>query len=166
MVKTIVRVLLMSGVIAVFTTATHAAQAPEQGSVGESHHEQKSIVGSWLGTFDNGERILMSFTSDGIALSSVQTEVSLTQPVLTPSHGVWTSLGGRRFALTGMVILYDIQTGEYRGFGKLRGVLALDKGGDSMSGTPVVTLYGPDGNPFATFPHPIRLTRMKVEPLD
>jgi hypothetical protein len=166
MVKTIVRVLVMSGVLAVFATATQASQAAGQDGVSSSNREQKSIVGSWLGTFDNGERILMSFTSDGIALSSVQTEVSLTQPVLTPGHGVWTRLDGRRFALTSMVILYDIQTGEYRGFGKLSGVLTVDKDGDSMSGTPIVNLFGPDGNPFATFPHPVRFARMKIEPLD
>src|SRR6266403_4640578 len=109
MATRICRALLMIGVIGVFTSATLAAQDAEQGSVRESRQEQKSIVGSWLGTFENGERILMSFTSDGIALSSVQSEVSLTQPVLTPGHGVWTRLGGRRFALTSMVILYDIQ---------------------------------------------------------
>ena len=84
MVKTIVRVLVMSGVIAVFTTATQTSQAAGQDAVSSSNREQKSIVGSWLGTFDNGERLLMSFTSDGIALSSVQSEVSLIQPVLTP----------------------------------------------------------------------------------
>lgn len=115
MVKRIFRVLLMSGVIGVFTTATHAAQAPEPGSARDSHDEQKSIVGSWWGTFENGERILMSFTSDGIVLSSVQTEVSVTNPVLTPGHGVWTQVGRRQFAITDIVILYDIQTGEYRG---------------------------------------------------
>ena len=83
MVKSMVRVLVMSGVIGVFTTATYAAQAADQREVGQ---DQKSIVGSWMGINETGERWLTSFTSDGIVLNSVQSEVSLTRPVgvLTP----------------------------------------------------------------------------------
>jgi hypothetical protein len=165
MVKRIFRVLLMSGVLGVFTTTTHAAQAPEQGSVRESHQERKSIVGSWMGTFENGERILMSFTSDGIVLSSVQTEVSSTNPVLTPGHGVWIQVGKRQFAITDIVILYDIQTGEYRGAGKLRGLLTLDEAGN-LDGNTKVEIFDLNGNLAITFPHPFRLTRITVDSLD
>ena len=131
MVKRVFRVLLMSVVIGVFTTATHAAQTPDQGSVGESQHEQKSIVGSWMGTFENGERILMSFTSDGIVLSSVQTEVNSTNPVLTSGHGVWTQVGRRQFAMTDVVIFYDIQTGEDPGGRQATWVAHARRGGKS-----------------------------------
>src|SRR6476620_12623845 len=101
------RVLLMSGAIAVFTIATQPMQAAEQGGV---EQDQKSIVGSWMGVNETGERWLSSFTSDGIALNSVQSEVSSTrQPgVLTPAHGVWARLDDRRFAITEVAIFYDI----------------------------------------------------------
>src|SRR5262245_53691610 len=97
MVKRIFAALLMTGVIVSVTTSMPASQAAEQG---DSRQEGQSIVGSWFGTLDNGERIVMSFTADGINFSSVQSEVSLSKPVLTPSHGVWTRLGGRQFATT------------------------------------------------------------------
>ena len=119
-----------------------------------------------MATLDNGERLLFSFTSDGIDLSSVQSEVSLTNPVLTPGHGVWTHLGGRQFAITDMVILYDIQTGEFQGSGKLRALLTLDKPGDRMSGTAKIEIFGPDGSVVVTFSHVIRFARIKVERLD
>jgi hypothetical protein len=165
MVKNTVRVFLMSGVIAVFTTALPAPQAVEQEGLRASHQEP-SIVGAWMGTVDNGERILMSFTSDGIVLGSIQGEAKLTLPVLTPSHGAWAHLGGRRFAFTSKGILYDIQTGEDRGFGKIRAALTLDRDGDQMSVTVEVSVFAPDGNLVVTFPHTVRLTRIKVEPFD
>jgi len=162
MLKKTLRVLLMGGVIAAFTTATQASQAAEQG---ELHQEDRSIVGSWIGTFDNGERILMSFTSDGLLLSSVQTEVTLTNPVLTPGHGAWAQVGRRQFAFTDVVVFYDIQVGEYRGSGKLRGLLTLDKAGN-LSSDAKVEIFDPNGNLVTAFPHPFRLSRITVDPLD
>ena len=158
-----VKVLLMSSVIAVFTPAPPSKAAEQAGAL-HSNQEQ-SIVGSWMGTFENGERILMSFTSDGIVLSSVQTEVSATNPVLTPGHGMWARVGRRQFAFTDIVILYDIQTGEYRGSGKLRGKLTLDKVGN-LSGDNRVEIFDPNGVLMIALPHPFRLTRINVDPLD
>ena len=77
MVNKMFKVLLMSGVIAAFPAATQASPAEEQEGLRASHQEQTSIVGSWIGVLDNGERILMSFTSDGIEFSSVQGAVKL-----------------------------------------------------------------------------------------
>ena len=62
-----------------------------------------------------------------------------------------------------MAIFYDIQTGEYRLTGKLRGVLTLDKRGDALSGTLTVEAIGPDGNLVFTLTHSLRFTRIKVE---
>ena len=164
MVKSMFRVLVMSGVIAVFSTATYAAQPADQREVGQD----QSIVGSWIGINETGERWLTSFTSDGIVLNSVQSEVSSTRPVgvLTPGHGVWMDLGHRQFAITEMAIFYDIQTGEYRLTGKLRGVLTLDKSGDALGGTLAVEAIGPDGNLVFTLTHSLRFTRIKVEAVD
>jgi hypothetical protein len=165
MVKGIFGVMLMSGVIGVVTTATQAMQATEQGGV---EYAQQSIVGSWIGVNETGERWVASFTSDGIALNSVQSEVCLTRPVgvLTPAHLVWAHLRDRQFAITEMAVFYDIQTGDYRATGKLRGVLTLDKAGDALSGTATVDAVGPDGNLDFTLTHTLRFTRIKVEALD
>ncbi len=107
----------------------------------------------------------MSFTSDGIALSSVQSEVKLTQPVLTPAHGVWTHLGRRQFAITSIGVLYDIQTGEYRGAAKLRALLTLEKAGN-LRGDAKVDVFDPNGNLVVSLSHALRFTRITVEPFD
>src|SRR5262245_47057446 len=164
MVKRIFTVLLLSGVVAL-TTATHEMQSAQPGEGGQ---DQKSIVGSWMGINETGERWLTSFASDGIVLNSVQSEVSVTRPVgvLTPGHGVWAHHGGRQFAITEVAIFYDIQTGEYRFTGKLRGVLTLDRTGDALSGTVTAEAFGPDGNLAFTLIHTLRFTRIKVEAVD
>jgi hypothetical protein len=166
MVKKMFTVLLMTGAIAGFTPAAQASHGAERGGLRDSDQEQKSIVGSWMGTLENGERLLMSFTSDGINFSSVQGEVKLTGPVLTPAHGAWARVGRRQFAITNVVVLYDIQTGEYLGSGKLRAVVTLDKTGDRMSGTATIDIFAPDGTPAIAFSHTLRFTRIEVEPLD
>ena len=165
MVKRIFRVVLMSGVIAALTPATQAMQAAEQGG---GEQDQQSIVGSWIGINETGERWLASFTSDGIALNSVQSEVSTTRPVgvLTPGHGVWAHRGHRQFAITEMAVFYDIQTGDFQAGGKLRGVLTLDRTGDALSGTVTADLVGPDGSLLFTLVHTLRFTRIKVEAVD
>ena len=165
MVKRIFGVLLMSGAIAVFTTATQARHLAGHDGV---EQDQQSIVGSWIGINETGERWLTSFTSDGIALNSVQSEVSLTRPVgvLTPAHGVWARVGNRQFAITEVAIFYDIQTGEYQSTGKLRGVLTLDKTGDALSGSVTAQAFAPDGTLVFTLTHTLRFARIKVEAVD
>ena len=71
MAKRIVGALLMSGLIAVSTSVAQASRAAAQGGNRDSDRYQKSIVGSWMATLDNGERLLFSFTSDGIDLRTV-----------------------------------------------------------------------------------------------
>ena len=161
MVRKILGLMLMSGLMAV-TTTTQVMQAGEQGG---GEQDQKSIVGSWIGINETGERWLASFTSDGIALNSVQSEVSTTRPVgvLTPAHGVWAPLGHRQFAITEMAVFYDIQTGEFLFKGRLRGVLTLSKTGDALSGSVTADAFRPDDTLAFTLTHTLLFARIRVE---
>lgn len=164
MINRILGLMLMSGVIAV-TVATPAVQAAEQGG---DEQDPQSIVGSWIGINETGEHWLTSFTSDGIALNSVQSEVSVTRPigVLTPAHGVWARAGNRKFAITEKAVFYDIQTGAFISTGKLRGVLTLNKAGDELSGNLAVDVVGLDGQVAFTLTHTLSFTRIQVEAAD
>ena len=164
MLKNIVRVLVTSGVLAGLISPTQTLQAAGRGE--GLDFRQEWIVGSWSGTLDNGEQVLMSCTLDGIAISSVQGEVKSTAPVLTTAHGVWAYVGGRQFALTRKAVLYDLQTGQYQGSGKIRELLTLDRSGDRLSGNAKVDVFAPDGTLLVSFSHTIVLTRIKVERLD
>ena len=119
-----------------------------------SESKKLAIVGTWLGTSGEGNKLIVSFTSDGIVFSSVEGEVSTNAQfgVLTPGHGVWTYLGGRQFGLTGVLLNYDINTGAYLGYVKVREVLKLNETGQQMSGTDKVEIFDPDGNLVLAIP--------------
>jgi hypothetical protein len=146
-----------------------AASVPVAETRAASKHKKTAVVGSWLGTSGEGNRLIASFHSDGIFTSSVQSEVSTIPElgVLTPGHGIWEHLGDRQFAVTTIGLLYDIDTGEYRGYLKARLLLTLDAAGDQMSGTDRVEIYGPDGSVVAgPFTGQAQYTRIEAEPFE
>ena len=130
--------------------------------------QKTANVGSWLGISSEGNRILQSFTSDGVFLASVQGGVN-TDPmfgVLTTAHGVWKHLGGRQFAATAISVNYDINTGAYLGYLKARLVLTLNEVGDEMSGTDKVEILGPTGELVFTATGATSYKRIKFEPFN
>jgi hypothetical protein len=130
--------------------------------------KKTAIVGSWQGTVGGGNRVVSTYNSDGTVQGSVQTEVSTIPElgVLTPTHGVWEYLGGRQFGLTGVGLIYDINTGEYLGMLKVRVLLTLDATGDHMSGTDKVEIFGPAGELVFTDSGNTNYTRIKFEPFN
>jgi hypothetical protein len=144
-------------------------EAQEQCSLRDLHEQQKTaIVGSWLGLSSEGNRILQSFTSDGVVLADVQGGVS-TDPmlgVLTPAHGVWKHLGGRQFAVTAISVNYDINTGAYLGYLKARLVLTINEAGDQLTGTDKVEIFDSAGNVVFTATGNTTFTRIKFEPFN
>ena len=151
-------------------TASQESQPTAQGGLlGVVEPQKTAIVGSWLGTSGEGNKVIATYNSDGTAHNSVQAEVS-TNPelgVLTPLHGVWKHLGGRQFGATFLGILYDINTGHLNGFLKVRVLLTLNEAGDQISGTDKVQILDPDGNVVVTFPSSSTpYTRIKPEPFN
>jgi len=132
--------------------------------------QKKVIVGSWFITLGCGCKILASFTSDGIFLSSGQGDIQPAGspvPSGTSAYGAWTHLGGRQFAVTFLIIGYDVGTGEFRGTLKVRISLTLNEAGDQLSGTDKAEIFDPDGNLVDTFTTgTMHGTRIKVEPLN
>ncbi len=124
-----------------------------------------AIVGSWLGTTGEGNKILLSLTGDGIVFSSVQGEVSTIPElgVLSPGHGVWKYLGARCFTVTEVGILYDINNGHLLGFLKATPVYKINRAGDELSGTDKVEITDPDGNVVFTAGGETHYKRIKAE---
>ena len=150
-------------------TETTEPEAQEHNSLRDLHERQKkAIVGSWLGTSSEGNKLLLLFTSDGIQVASVQGAVS-TNPelgVLSGGHGVWKHLGGRQFAFTSVGIIYDINTGAYMGMLKARALLTLNKAGNQIMGTDKVEVISPDGEVVFTATGNTTFTRIKFEPFN
>ena len=156
-VKQIWWTLLISGVVGMGASPAFAQAAGPQ-----------SIVGSWMGTAGNGEVVVLaSFTPDGIALGSAQGQISLNSPSLTTIHGAWTHLGGRQFTSTNIALLYDVQTGQYQGYIKIRLFLTVREDGDEVSGTDKVQIFDTGGALVNTFPETaVTYKRIKVEPFN
>jgi hypothetical protein len=169
--KRLVRALLLTGVFAILTSVLQAQPfgAPlQQSSKDDQGNEsnRSAIVGSWLGTVGETAAIA-SFTDDGVFSSSVQTEVGGFGEVATPSHGIWVHLGGRRFGITTFLVRYDLVTGEYLGFIKVRARLVLDKAGDQLNGMDKVELFDATGALEAAPPSSdVHYARIKFEPFN
>lgn len=150
-------------------TVAQELQSTMQGGILDVLARQKTaIAGSWLGISSERNRILQSFTSDGVFLASVQGGVS-TNPmfgVLTGAHGAWKHLSGRQFGATAISVNYDIVTGAYTGYLKARLVLTLNEAGDQMTGTDKVEIFDPAGQLVFTATGATTFTRIKFEPFN
>ncbi len=129
--------------------------------------QKTAIVGSWLGISSEGNRILLTLNSDGTTVGSVQGGVSLYfMDVLTSGHGVWKHLGGRQFGYTSRSVLYDINTGAYKGYLKARLMLTLNEAGDQLTGEDKVEIFDPAGQVVFTATGTTTFTRIKFEPFN
>lgn len=173
-IRSVVSNWLMVGAMVMLALVSRAASAAEpahdiaQSSVVDFFEWRTALVGSWMGTTGDGLRLLSTFNADGTMTNSVQGEVS-TNPelgVLTPLHGVWKYLGGRRFGVTAIGAQYDINTGAYLGMLKVRIVLTVNKAADQMSGTDKVEIVTPDGTIIEIGSHSTPYTRIKFEPFN
>jgi hypothetical protein len=128
--------------------------------------KKTALVGSWLVTLGIGNRVVASYTADGIAIGSGQGDVSLAPdfPTLTSQQGAWNYVGGQQFAVTLVSVQYDVPTAEYRGLIKIHLLLTVNRPADEFSGTARVEIIDPAGNVVDSFSFPLEGTRIKVEP--
>ena len=137
------------------------------GVLGVLEAKKTAIVGCWEGAFPNGNKILVTFNSDGTAHITHQGGIS-TDPahgVLTDLHGVWTHLGGSQFGVTLKGIFYDMNTGRLTRFIKGKTLLTINEAGDELSGTSQAQILDPDGNVINNFPGgSVSYKRIQFEP--
>ena len=136
---------------------------------------REQLIGSWLvaGT-PNGAptappRILVSFTKDGVALRTAP--VRQTAPpalgggtmISGTTHGGWTRLGGRTFALTFVGLLFD-EAGAFLATQRVRVAAEVNPADDSFSGPYQTDFLAADGKVLASVTGMVRGTRIAVEP--
>ena len=130
--------------------------------------DANSIAGPWRGLSSEGNGLLISFMSGGTAIGNVQTEVTLNPrlSVLTPSHDAWAYLGNCHYALTGIGLLYSIQTGKYTGYLKAKTTYTFDPANPNvLTGTDHIFIYDAKGNLAFEVPEgATSFTRIIVEP--
>lgn len=183
--KRIVWTLLIAAMLVISATLAQAqsserpgeeaqeTQAAAQGGfldtlAGILARQKTAIVGAWLVTTATGGKVLHSFYADGTFIGSVQGEISTSSPLgsHTLQHGVWRHLDGRQFGVTYTDIFYDINTGQLKGFGKIRGLLTLADDGDEMSSQVKVQISDSNGNVLIDRAGSASYKRIKFELLD
>lgn len=128
--------------------------------------KKTAIVGSWLLTLEIGNKVVASYTSDGVAIGSSQGDVSLSPdfPASTAQHGAWKYMGGQQFGISLASVLYDVPTAESRGLLKIHLLVTVNNQADQFNGTASVEVFDPDGNLEATFSFGVQGTRIDVAP--
>lgn len=123
--------------------------APVLGLPKTSQDPKSAIVGSWLITLGNGFHVVVSFTADGLVTEAGQGDVVAPPTELSTfsaGHGAWTSVGDRQFAITIVILQYDIVTSEYLGQFKVHQLLKVNEEGDQLSGPDRLQIVNPDGS--------------------
>jgi hypothetical protein len=152
----------------ILETARPEAQGARGGFLDVLERQKTALAGSWLGTLDNGAKILTTFNADGTVVNSVQGEISANPQSLTHTshHGVWRHLGGRQFGLTMWDLVYDINTGQLNLYTRIRAVLTLSETEDEVSGSAKVDFINPQGAVVMSFSSGLNYKRIKFEPLN
>lgn len=114
----------------------------------------REIVGAWRGASGEGNPILLAANSDGIAQSSVVSEVSLSlRPnVLTPGQGAWRQVGDRTFEVTIYGFMYSISTGKYQAYLRAKSRLTVSSDCNSMTGSDKVEIFTPNNTLLFSVP--------------
>ncbi len=151
------------------TTQQDDAAAQQEENLPEHAQEQaKLLVGAWLGTGSDSSKALFTFNSDGTLQANIQGQVSTTSPlgVFSDGHGAWRHLGGRQFGKVLFALRYDINTGQLKGYVKVRTHLTINRAGDKMTGTDKVEVFDADGNVVFATTDTGTFTRVKFEPFN
>lgn len=145
-------------------------EAQQSGVLDVLERQKKAIVGSWFVNLGCGCKVLLSFGSDGVFQAVGQGDiqpVGSPNPSSTAAYGAWAHNGGRQFAVTFLIIGYDVPTSEFRGTLKVRIALTLNEAGDQLTGTDKAEIFDPDGKLLGAFTTgAMQGARIKVEPLN
>jgi hypothetical protein len=161
----ILRTLLLTGGLALTTTATQAQSIAQPD---QSQGQPWGIVGSWFGNTTTGVRQLITFHADGTDLRSVQGEASIdpARPPHTPAHGVWRYLGNGRFGVTIWDLFYDVNTAQPLRFNRLRLEVTLGDDGDNASARAIVETIDLQGIVVGSRTGSANFVRIPFEPLE
>jgi hypothetical protein len=145
--------------------------AAEGGILDVLERQKKALAGSYLvdvkitapPEFAADLKALTAFTEDGLFIGTLQGDT--IPPINSPAIGSWAHLGGRSFAVTFRVVVYDPEN-TLIGVAKIRGTCTLDETGNGWSGRFKYEVIAPNGSVLIGTEGPWQATRIKVEPLN
>ena len=151
-----------------------AALAAGRGSTVHAQDEAP-LVGSWLvtatpagGQAGGPPRLLVSFTSDGVALRTAPLQQAAPPPLGVPkmfistTHGSWGRTDDGRFGLTFIGFAFD-DTGVFLATQRIRVAVQVDDTAGSFSGPYQTDFLADDGTVKASASGTVQGTRIQME---
>ena len=139
-------------------------------------NNDQALVGSWFvagipsGAQPGPARLLVSFTSDGIALRTAPLQqaappaLGTEKMFISTTHGVWAPNGDGTFGLTFSGFAFD-DIGKFLAVQRIRVVVQVNESQDGFSGPFKTDFIGSDGQVLASSSGSVEGTRMQVEAL-
>jgi hypothetical protein len=114
------------------------------------------VAGSYLLRQDDGFMQILTLTKKGTALSQNNGQY-IGENQFGNQQGEWQNAKGtRKFAIRTLDFTFDTVTDEFTGFGLSTFDVEFDKGFDTLSGTVLVEIFGPDQDPLDSQAVPIQ----------
>jgi hypothetical protein len=138
-------------------------------------NNDQALVGSWLvaaippGAPSAPARLLVSFTSDGIALRTAPLQqaappaLGTEKMFISTTHGAWAPNGDGTFGLTFAGFAFD-DTGKFLAVQHIRVAVQLNDTLDGFTGPFNTDFIGADGQVVASTSGTVQGTRIQVEP--
>ena len=128
-----------------------------------SQRAGNQLAGTWTATVIRPAPLppvtsLQVYTARGSMVESGSDSVSRS-----PQYASWKRVGGRAYAMTGVVLRFDPQTGAYAGQMKINRTMDLAHDGQSFTFQGTATVYNANGNVVTSFPVSGSAQRLHVE---
>ncbi len=155
------RTKLRAAIAAVFAVIAVAGVIATAGAAHK--HAGKQLAGTWTVTVNRPAPLppvisLQVYTDEGSMVESGSDSVSRS-----PQYASWERVGRREYALTGVMLRFDPQTGAFAGQMKINRTIDLARDGQSFTFRGRATSTDANGNVVASFPVSGSGQRLQVE---
>jgi hypothetical protein len=155
---------MLLGVALVVTTMAAALYGQNPSDSADHQHDGQTVEGSWIDTARGQDPGLFTFIEGGgvIATRPITVSTPFGFELVSSGHGTWARTGSNEFSTTELFLRSGPNV-EFTGIVKVNRKLRLTDS-DELTGTATVNVFDANGNLLFSFPLPILMKRIAVEP--
>jgi hypothetical protein len=150
--------------VALIVTTMGVALYGQSESDSAKHQRLEGLEGSWIDTARSQDPGLFTFTEGGsvIATRAITVATPFGFELVSNGHGTWARTGKDEFSTT-EIFLRSSSNVPFTGLVKVNRKLELTDS-DELTGTATVNIFDANGNLLFSFPLPMLMKRIAVEP--